>query len=202
MISGKKERKKDERNSPCGCSNSCCFATEDQQELHWTGEGRLQCGGLAQVHWQASRWNCASRPQAPQLSGVLDLHHSALFLHWRSVPISLLDLHDDPLEDLHSGLQWMRFIGWLEGDSATSAIRRAVLRVRSYLVFLRWRFHERSSPGVSELLPLFWLNDPEKCNKNLKQWMRDKLLLQLLANKAYFIQRYRDTWQASTLFQD
>lgn len=110
-------KRKNKRNSPCGYSNSCCFATEDQLELHWTWEGPLQCGGLGQVHWQASRWNWASCLKAPQLSGALDLHHSALFLHWGSVSISLLDLHDDPLEDLHSGLHWKSFMGWLDGDS-------------------------------------------------------------------------------------
>lgn len=43
--------------------------------------------------------------KAPQLGDVLALHHSALLLHRRSVSVRLLDLHDDPLEDLHGGLQ-------------------------------------------------------------------------------------------------
>lgn len=109
MTSGKRKKKtKNKRNSPCGCTNSCCFATEDQLKLHWTWEGPLQCGGLSLVHSS----KCASCLKAPQLSGLLDLHHSTLLLHWRSVSISLLDLHNDPLEDLHSGLGWRSF-HWL-----------------------------------------------------------------------------------------
>lgn len=55
---------------------------------------------------------CASRLQQNKICDVLValLHHGALFVHRGCVSIGLLNLQDDPLENLHSSLHQKKLV--------------------------------------------------------------------------------------------